>query len=141
MGIGIYIDLDGAGDELERLARGPGAETLGRMESGLMAGYAMSEAKVHVITGYLKATGHASSSYSGDTWEGTMSWARHPGVFELARGNTPTRYHPDGGHYFMSEGGPYFERQVREAMWDWITDGRGGDAPSLGLGPFSGGDG
>jgi hypothetical protein len=137
--ITIFIDLDGAGDELDRLMRGPGPETLARMEAGLLAGYGMSEAKVHVITGMLKASGHVSSSFDTDNWEGTMAWARHPGIFELARADTPTKYHQDGGHYFMREGGPFFLREVRHAIWDWITDSKDGPAPSLGLGPFSGG--
>jgi hypothetical protein len=139
MGVVILVDLDGAADELDRLAKGPDSEAIGRMETGLMAGFSLSDAKVHEITGYLKSTGHPESHYAGGEWYGVMSWARYPGIFELARANTPSRNHPEGGHYFMDEGGPLFLREVRHAIWDWIT---GGDlpAPSLGLGPFSGGD-
>lgn len=140
MGIGIYVDLDGAGDELDRLAKGPGAATIARIDAALMTGFAMSEAKVHVITGFLKLSGRVVTHMSPGNWSGSMEFARYPGVFELARGNMPTRHH-DGGHYFMDEGGPFFLRATRHAVWDWITDDRGGPAPSLGLGPFSGGDG
>ena len=83
----VYVDLDGAGDELDRLARGPGGETVGRMEGALLSGFATTEGRVHVISGYLKSTLHPSSSFSGDTWEGEMSAARYPGIYELARGN------------------------------------------------------
>jgi hypothetical protein len=135
----ITVDLNGAGDELDRLAHGPGGETVGRMEAALLSGFATTEGKVHVITGYLKSTLHPSSSFSGDEWEGQMSAARYPGIFELARGDRPTKYHPGGGHYFFT-GGPDFERGVREAVWDWVTDGHGGPAPSEGLSWKSGGD-
>jgi hypothetical protein len=141
VGVGIYVDLDGAGDELDRLAKGPGLATIARMDGALMAGFAMSEARVHVITGFLKASGHVVTHDDPANWMGSMEFARYPGVFELARGNAPTGNHPEGGHYFFDEGGPFFLREAREAIWEWITDGRGGDAPSLGLGPYSGGDG
>ena len=59
-----------------------------------MAGFATSEGRVHVITGALKASMHPSSSLGAGDWEGTMSAARYPGIFELARGNRPTKYHP-----------------------------------------------
>lgn len=138
--IRFEVDLDGAGDELDRLASGPGATTVARLEGALMQGYITSVARVHVITGYLKSTLHPSSEFSGDTWTGTISAARYPGIFELARGNRPTHYHPAGGHYFFGPGGQDFERAVREAIWDWVTDDRGGPAPSEGLGWKSGGD-
>jgi hypothetical protein len=138
MPVYFTVDLDGAGEELDRLARGPGAKTVGEWEGALLAGYAASESRVHVITGALKASGHPSSSFGGDSWEGTINFARDPGIFELARGDTPTRYH-DGGHYFFDPGGPEFEHAVRQALWDWVTDGKGGPAPSGGLGPYSGG--
>ena len=109
------------------------------METALLSGFATTEGRVHVISGYLKSTLHPSSSFSGDTWTGEMSAARYPGIYELARGNRPTKYHPDGQHYFFGPGGQDFERGVREAIWDWITDGKGGPAPSEGLGWKSGG--
>jgi hypothetical protein len=137
----FVVYLDGAGDELDRLAKGPDAKTIARMEAALLAGFTTTEQRVHVITGALKATGHPSSYLDISTWSGEMDYARDPGVFELARGNRPTRYHPfPGMHYFFEPGGPAFLREVRQAFWDWVTDGRGGIAPSGGLGPASGGD-
>lgn len=130
----------GAGRELNRLIAGPAGETVYAMESALLRGYTVTEARTHVITGALRASGHPSSSFDGDTWEGEIAFARHPGIFELARGDAPTRYHPSGGHYFFDPGGPDFERGVREAVWDWVTGGAGGPAPSEDLGPWSGGD-
>jgi hypothetical protein len=80
-----------------------------------------------------------ASHNSGDVWEGEISFARHPGIFELARGDSPTKFHPEGGHYFFDPGGPEFLREVRKAIWDWVTDGKGGPAPGEGLDWRSGG--
>lgn len=140
----VHVDLNGAGDELDRLARGPGARTIAHMEASLLLGYTLAEAKVHVITGELKASGHPQSSFDVATWSGEIDFARYPGIFELARGDTATKYHPyPGEHYFFGPpgtgGGPVFERGVRQAFWDWVTDWKGGPAPSGGLPPESGG--
>lgn len=140
--IHIEVDLNGAGLELDRLAKGPGGETVGKCEAALLAGFSVSAGKVHVITGRLKESMRVDSEFTGDTWTGTMSAARYPGIYELARGNAPTLHHPyPGDHYFFGPGGQDFERAVREAVWDWVTDGKGGPAPSEGLGWKSGGDG
>jgi hypothetical protein len=138
----VHWDFYGAGveAELDRIAAGPDQRTIAAWETALLAGYAASEARAHVITGALKASGHPSSHHGEGSWEGTISFAGKPGIFELARGDKPTGNHPEGGHYFFDPGGPLFERQVRQAFWDWITGGKGGSAPSEGLGPYSGGD-
>jgi len=140
MAVHWEVYLDGAGAELDRIAAGPDQRTIAAFETALVTGYALSEARAHVITGLLKASGHPSSHHSEGSWEGTISFAANPGIFELARADTPTGNHPEGGHYFFDPGGPTFERMVRQAFWDWITDGKGGAAPSEGLGPYSGGD-
>jgi hypothetical protein len=137
----VYVDLDGAGDELERLSHGPGMRTIAAMEAALLKGYTITEGRVHVITGALKASGHPQSSFTGDIWDGEIDFARYPGIFELARGDSPTRYHPaPGRHYFFDPGGHEFEKGVRQAFWDWVTDWKGGEAPSGGLPWKSGGD-
>jgi hypothetical protein len=141
----IHIDVElygphGAGYELDRLEAGPGlGGTLMAMEGALAIGYAVTEGRVHVITGALKASGHPESSYDGDTWTGVLSYARYPGIYELARGDTPSKHHPDGRHYFFDPGGHEFEHGVRQAVWDWVTDGEGGPAPDEGL-PWASGE-
>jgi hypothetical protein len=127
-----------AGDELDRLAFGPAGLTLVEMEAALIAGYIATEAQVHVETGFLKSSGHPSSSFDGARWEGEIGFARYPGIFELARGNAPTKNHPEGGHYFFDESGPEFERRVRQAVWDFVTSSST-DAPPGDLDPWSGG--
>jgi hypothetical protein len=137
----FVVYLDGAGEELDRLAKGPDAKTLAAMEAALLLGYSMTEAKVHVITGALKASGHPQSSFDRFTWTGEIDFARIPGIYELARGDSPTKHHPSPGqHYFMNPGGHEFEKGVRQAFWDWVTDWKGGAAPSGGLPWKSGGD-
>lgn len=127
-----------AGPELDRLALGP-TETLNVFERALVDGFIATEARVHVITGALKASGHINSSWDGNQWDGEIDFARYPGIFELARGDSPSMYHPEGDHYFFKESGPEFERAVRQAVWEFV--GGDGEAPSGDLGPFSGGAG
>lgn len=135
------VYLDGAGDELDRLARGPDMKTIAAMESALLRGFSITEERVHVITGALKASGHPESYHDEFTWSGQMNYDRNPGIFELARGNAATRHHPfPGRHYFFDPGGHEFEAGVRQAFWDWVTDGKGGKAPDGGLPWASGGD-
>lgn len=142
MGDYFTVYLDGAGDELDRLARGPGQRTIAAMEAALAAGFTITEHRVHIITGELLASGHPESSFDTETWSGQMNFDRHPGVFELARGDAATAYHPyPGRHYFFDPGGHEFEKGVRQAYWDWVTDYKGGPAPDGGLPWKSGGDG
>lgn len=129
----------GAGFELDRLADGPGPGIIMAMEGALASGTLATEARAHVITGGLKASIHPESNFTGGEWEGTIKAARYPGIFELARDDMPTRHHPLGGHYFFDPGGPDFLRNVRQAVWDWVTGGDGGPAPPGNLGPYSGG--
>lgn len=141
MSVRFEVDLygpHGAGFELDRLMEGPGPETIMRMEAALSAGTVQTEARAHVITGFLKSSVHSESSFDGDTWSGVIDAARYPGIYELARANTPTQNHPEGGHYFFDPGGPYFLHEVRQAVWDWVTSDHGGPAPAGHLGPFSG---
>ena len=141
MGEYFAVYLDGAGAELDRLARGPDARTIAAMETALLTGYTITEGRVHWITGALRASGHPQSHFDKFTWSGEMDYDRDPGIFELARGDAPTRHHPaPGRHYFFDPGGHFFEKGVRQAFWDWVTGRKGGEAPSGGLPWKSGGD-
>ena len=136
------VYLDGAGDELDRIARGPDARTIAAWEAALLEGYTVTEGRVHVISGDLLATGEPSSHHDEGSWTGTISYARYPGIYELARGDAPTAHHPaPGRHYFFDPGGHIFEKGVRQAFWDWLTDYKGGEAPTGGLPWKSGGEG
>jgi hypothetical protein len=94
--IRFEVDLDGTADELERLQHPP----ILALESVLMTTFAETEMRVHVDTGSLKASGHPTSSLAGDIWDGTLSYDRYPGIFELARGPRPSRYQHDS-HFFF----------------------------------------
>lgn len=107
--------------ELDRLARGP-FTVVSQFEAVLMSSFTATQERVHVMTGQLKASGHPSSSFTGDVWEGVLHYARHPGIFELARGDQPTLNHPEGEHYFFDPAyhtGPEYER----VFYDFLDGG------------------
>lgn len=64
------------------------------LELVLAAGFAATQAHVHVISGRLKASGRTSSHFDGNTWEGAVEYGgprespAYYGIFELARGGT-----------------------------------------------------
>ena len=64
--------------------------------------FADTQTRVHVETGVLKASGTKRSHNTETVWTGEIEYLRHPGVFELARGDAPTLFHPEGGHDFFS---------------------------------------
>ena len=135
------VYLNGAGEELDRLAKGPDMRTIARFEAALLEGFTITEGRVHVITGQLAGSGHPASHHDETTWEGVINYDRYPGIFELARGDEPTRYHPfPGRHYFFDPGGHVYLSKFRQAFWDWVTDYKGGVAPTGGLPWKSGGE-
>ena len=91
------VDLNGAATELERLQHPPFAQ----LEAVLAVTFAITEARVHVLSGELKASGRPLSSLDGDEWSGTLEFDRYPGIYELARGNRPTRYKGGTGSHFF----------------------------------------
>lgn len=123
----FYVDVDMRDviRELDRLAHGPGGDgTTFRFESIWLRGFAATQAKVHVLTGVLKSTGHPTTTYEGDRWSGEVDYTRHPGIFELARGNKPTLNHPEGGHYFL---GPMYDtdEEMKQACLDFLRGEHG----------------
>jgi hypothetical protein len=110
----IHFEVDDADviGELARLSHPPVLQ----LESVLATTFAITEARVHVITGQLKGSGHPSSAFDGDTWTGTLSYDRDPGIFELARGPAKSKHH--GGLYDS-----HFFFDPVEARWpgDWTT--------------------
>lgn len=116
MPIKFSVDFSEAIREIERLARGPGADgSTFHLERVFLEGFTRTQERVHVITGHLKASGHPETSLDSDVWSGTVHYARHPGIFELARKNKPTLNHPEGEHGFydpMYETGDQFKEAV-----------------------------
>lgn len=141
----VYVTVDlygprGAGYELDRLEKGPAGDTLDRMEASLASHAVAVEARTHVITGYLKGTIRSYSDFAGAVWEGTIAGARFPGIYELARGDTPTKEHPYPGHHnFFGPHGPAYEKEIRQAVWEFC--GGDGEAPPGDLTFFAGGRG
>lgn len=101
--VSIYIEVVGLDamqksfGDLENL----GFKAIGRFEKTFAATFTAVENKVHVLTGDLKASGLPRTHFDGDTWTGEIDYDRYPGIFELARGDSPTLNHPEGGHNFF----------------------------------------
>lgn len=120
--IKFQIDIDEVVAELDRLIQGP---DLGEFESAMLQGYLTTADRVHVITGFLKGSGNTSSKIESGSWEGTIGFARYPGIYELARGDSPTLNHPEGGHFLFDPGGELFTDLTKEALIAWVTGGEG----------------
>lgn len=119
----IEIDASDVLHELDRLAAGP-APVVENFEAILLSSFLATQGHVHVITGKLKASGHPDSSFDGEVWSGSLLYDRHPGIFELARGDTPTLNHPEGGHFFFDppEGSESYRRAYEGVFFDWLGE-------------------
>jgi hypothetical protein len=122
----IIIDAHDVLGELDRLAKGP-TPVVEDFEGVLLSSFSATQAHVHVITGGLKASGVPSSSFDGAVWSGTLSYARHPGIYELARGDMPTQNHPEGSHFFFDppEGSETFRQAYEEVFYTFLRAGHG----------------
>lgn len=109
--ITFEVDLDGAGDELERLQHPPFAE----LDGVLLTTMVITEARVHVETGLLKASGHPTMDHLDDVWTGTLSFDGDPGIYELARGARKTRTQGGSGSHF------FFDPVEAQYPGDWTT--------------------
>lgn len=95
----LFEGLDEQIDEVVRVGR-PSFQTVGRLEAILRRGFLDTQARVHVDTGHLKASGTTESDFDGLTWEGAIyygvpgdaHWWRDPSatyaIFEMARGGS-----------------------------------------------------
>lgn len=100
---------------------GPPHKATIKFEALLHAAFVDTQARTHIITGSLKASGKTSSDFDGDVWEGTIEYGGAlwgvpaPGppndpvdyaIYEMARG---------GEHDFFG-GLPGFEDQMGEII-------------------------
>lgn len=88
-------------DPMQSLSKGMGFRQVAYFEKTTALLFADTQAHVHVETGALKASGIVRTHFDGSEWSGEIEYDAHPGIFELARGDTPTRTHPTGGHFFF----------------------------------------
>lgn len=118
------IVVEGYGDmesPFQKLAGGMGFKQIGRFEALHALMFADTQARVHVQTERLKLSGMSNTDFDGDVWSGEIEYLRHPGVFELARGDSPTWNHPEGGHDFFSglkAFFPQFEQNIQDVFRD-----------------------
>jgi hypothetical protein len=108
--VSLHIQVYGL-DEMRnafvRGGKGPGFKVTGQFESALKDTAAAVHTHVHVQTGYLQSTGLTNSHFTGTEWEGEITYAHDPGIYELDRGDTPTANHPEGGHGFYDAVEPF----------------------------------
>lgn len=86
--------------ELTRVEHAPTKASM-YLDVVLHKGFAMTQGLVHIVTGSLKSSGKASTSFDGDTWRGEITY----GGFSLGV-NNPVTYAiyekaRDGDHDFM----------------------------------------
>lgn len=116
------IQLDEIIKELQRLGGPPGFKVVTGLEAALAAAFEDTQARTHIITGSLKASGVTESDFSNEhVWEGSITYggalhgAPKPGppndpvtyaIFEMARG---------GDHDFFGHL-PDFDHMFEEAI-------------------------
>ena len=89
--------------DMEHYQHPPYAE----LDGVLAATFAITEARVHVITRKLRSSGTMHSDLPAPgVWTGEIDFDRYPGIYELARGPMPTHGPPPHGgfedsHFFF----------------------------------------
>lgn len=99
----------------------PGFKLVGALEAVLKAAFLDTQARTHVITGSLKASGTTSSDFDGDDWHGQIKYGgastgpNNPvdyAIYEMARG---------GDHDFFGNL-PAFEPQFEAAIAKYLVE-------------------
>lgn len=119
------VGLDEMWKDFKKLAtHGTRTRGLKRVDRLFYAAFAATQSKVHVETGRLQESGRADTHYLFDMWIGEIQYRRNPGIFELARGDTPTLTHPTGGHHFFNAVEPFIpwmEEAVNSIFDDYFA--------------------
>jgi hypothetical protein len=101
-------------EDLRRIGQAPSPETTAKLDAALAATFADTQARTHVLTGELKASGTASSEAYGDEWSGEITYGG-PGVeqaiFEMALNDQVG----EPSHDFLA-GAQEYEHLFAEAM-------------------------
>lgn len=100
----------------------PSFKLVHELELVLAAAFADTQARAHVITGSLKASGKTSSDFDGEDWKGEISYGgasagpNNPvdyAIYEMARG---------GDHDFFA-GLPGYESKFESAIEKYLVPG------------------
>lgn len=108
-------------------ARGMSKLTHAKLDTNWDAAASAVDAHVHVESERLKLSGRHPTHVYDDIWTGEITYYRKPGIFELARGDSPSRNHPEGGHYFFEAAEPFMnaiEEIVNDAIDDYAAEAR-----------------
>ena len=105
---------------------GPPHKPVGEMESVLSAAFAVTQAKTHVVTGSLKASGKTNSEFEDDVWTGEISYG---GALWKTPAPGPPNNPVDYAIYEMARGGDHdffaplvaFEGVVEQILLDYFT--------------------
>lgn len=103
------------------------SKSIGKLDNVFGAAAAAVRSRVHIDTGYLASSGRDSTHYVNDIWIGEITYARYPGIFELARGDTPTVTHPTGGHFFFNAVEPFIPHMdniINDLFDDYFSKAR-----------------
>lgn len=97
----VVVGFNGLINPFEELSKGLTFRQINRFEKTTADMFADTQARVHVLTSKLKLSGQPRTHFDGDEWSGEIEYAENPGIFEIARGDSPSRDHPEGGHDFF----------------------------------------
>ncbi len=105
-------------------------KTVARLENVLDAFFTDTQARTHILTGSLKASGYPESDYDADEWHGSITYggalwrpplgpgpAQDPvdyAIYEMARGDD---------HDFFSHA-PIFSAQFEQVVADYIPNAK-----------------
>lgn len=76
---------------LKDVSDDPSWKTTGKLETVLASAYATTQARVHIITGRLKASGRTASDFTGKVWSGEVRYGgpkstpAYYGIYEMHR--------------------------------------------------------
>ena len=128
----IHVNAEGLNEVIHQFGVWSGPipfRITARLESVLAEFFADTQARTHVISGSLKASGQPQSDYDGDLWTGEVTYGgvmwRTPtpgppndpvdyAIYEMARG---------GDHDFFA-GGPAYIDKFEDVVNEWIPDAK-----------------
>lgn len=104
---------------------GPPHKPVGELEAMLATAFAITQAKTHVLTGSLKASGKTNSEFEDDVWTGEISYG---GVLWKTPSPGPPNNPVDYAIYEMARGGDHdffaplvaFDGVVEQILLDYF---------------------
>lgn len=121
----IQISVGGLDELIDALqqVQSPTFVVTGRLEEVLNKAFAVTQTRVHFISGRLKASGYTETDFDGKAWEGSINYGgmvtppgydtpAYYGVYELNRSGT----RPDGTPHDFYSGLDIFDKEFEDAI-------------------------